>query len=273
MPLSGDITERLVRAVRQRNQISIARWRRPDTLEQAYAVQRFTLQQLGLTPVGWKVGSTNRSAQKRRGIEEPVFGRLFESLIFQEGDVVPVRQFIDPWLEVEFAFSIGSDLQSQSGGLNRDQVIDAIEAVILSVEIADGRLENWRSCDGLSCVADNVAHGAAILGSKVDASWICRLAAVETRLLIDSVLVATGNGAAVLGDPLNSVVWLANALTSHGYFLRTGDIVLSGTTTGITRLAEGQSITARFAGLGELNIDIDGSGQSPVRSTGAETIT
>ena len=240
-------------AVRSRTQIPVAQWRGPGVLDQAYAVQRRTIEKLGLSPIGWKVGSTNHLSQRRRGITEPVYGRLFSRWAFQAGDSIPLNNFIDPCLEVEFAFRIGADLDAQTRPLSVHRITDAIESVVLAVEIADGRIANWRDCDGPSSVADNVAHGAVVLGPEIDRSFRDKLAALETSLLIDSLPVAGGTGEAVLGNPLRSIVWLANAVASHSEFLRAGDVVLSGTTTGVTQLLGGSSVTARFGSLGEFS--------------------
>ncbi|MFC3721968.1 2-keto-4-pentenoate hydratase [Neoaquamicrobium sediminum] len=239
--------------MRSRTQIPVAQWPGAGVLDQAYAVQRRTIEKLGLEPIGWKVGSTNPLSQMRRGITEPVYGRLLSRWAFQAGDKLTLNDFIDPCLEVEFAFRIGADLDARTRPLSARRITDAIESIVLAVEIADGRITNWRDCDGPSSVADNVAHGAFVLGQEIDRTFRDKLAAVETSLLVDSLPVASGAGAAVLGDPLRSIVWLANAVASHGEFLRAGDVVLSGTTTGVTQLLGGSTVTARFGVLGEFS--------------------
>ena len=62
----------------------------------------------------------------------------------------------------------------------------------------------------------------------------------------DGKPAAEGNGHLVLGNPLESLLWLARKLAAGGKHLRTGDVVLTGTCTGITKVAAGQSFEARF---------------------------
>ena len=48
---------------------------------------------------------------------------------------------------------------------------------------------------------------------------------------INGARVAEATGAAVLGDPLRALVWLANKLPEYGYALRAGQLVMTGSLT------------------------------------------
>jgi 2-keto-4-pentenoate hydratase len=62
--------------------------------------------------------------------------------------------------------------------------------------------------------------------------------------------VATGTGNAVLGNPLNSLVWLAGKLGAYGRRLRAGEIVMTGSFTRQFPIAPGDRIETVFSGLG-----------------------
>jgi 2-keto-4-pentenoate hydratase len=74
-------------------------------------------------------------------------------------------------------------------------------------------------------------------------------------LLIDGVLTATGSSDAVLGNPANAVAWSANKLAEHGQRLEAGHVVIPGSCTKAFDVAAGNSVEARFAGLGSVTVE------------------
>ena len=68
--------------------------------------------------------------------------------------------------------------------------------------------------------------------------------------------VATGLGSAVLGNPLNSVKWLAAKLGEYGRSLRPGDIVMTGSFVRQFPLDPGDIAVAEFSGFGRVEVGI-----------------
>lgn len=97
----------------------------------------------------------------------------------------------------------------------------------LAVEVIDTRFTDW----GISLadsVADNASCARVVTGTAValDPGW--DLGREQLVLRVDGEVVAHGEGRAVLGDPINPLVWLAHRLHSLGTELRAGDVVLAG---------------------------------------------
>jgi 2-keto-4-pentenoate hydratase len=67
-------------------------------------------------------------------------------------------------------------------------------------------------------------------------------------------IVETGIGAAVLGDPVCAVAWLANKLHEVGIGLEEGHVVLPGSCTRAVPVAAGDVVRAEFAGLGDVAV-------------------
>ena len=59
-------------------------------------------------------------------------------------------------------------------------------------------------------------------------------------------------GGAVLGSPVNSLVWLANTVGARGVTLEAGHVVLPGAVCAMSAVAAGDTFTATFAGLGSV---------------------
>jgi 2-keto-4-pentenoate hydratase len=69
-------------------------------------------------------------------------------------------------------------------------------------------------------------------------------------VVINGQQVATGTGDAVLGNPLNSVVWLAGKLGAYGRTLKAGEIIMTGSFTRQFPLTAGDTVETTFSGLG-----------------------
>ena len=74
--------------------------------------------------VGWKIGLTSKAMQSALKIDIPDSGILFDDMVFDEWLTCPQGRFIQPRIEAEIAFLMGSDLSAPS---NRADVIAATE--------------------------------------------------------------------------------------------------------------------------------------------------
>lgn len=246
---TGEVVRQLVAAHMSGARIEDCRWAGTSGLETAYLVQRRFMESVGDTHAGWKIGITSSEAQALRKLDGPAYGRLVANRTYHCPSAVRRDLFVDPFIEVEFAFRMSRDVNPADG---RGAVLEAIGGVHMAIEIVDGRLVDWRTCDGFSSIADNIAHGAAVIGEEIGGVELDALGGVVTALWLDGDEVATGTGGAVLGNPVSALIWLADALGRHCQRIRAGDFILSGTTTGISRLGKARSVSARFAGLGAL---------------------
>src|SRR6202012_335225 len=95
-----------------------------------------------------------------------------------------------------------------------------------SLEIIDSRIKDWR-LTLIDTVADNASSGAFVLGPAVPLGDI-DLTKVEVSLSINGAEVATGVGAAALGDPAIAAAWLANRLADFGTVLSAGSVIMTG---------------------------------------------
>jgi 2-keto-4-pentenoate hydratase len=63
-------------------------------------------------------------------------------------------------------------------------------------------------------------------------------------------------GSAVLGNPLNSIEWLAGKLGEYGRRLRPGDIIMTGSFVRQFPLHPGDAAIAEFSGIGRVEVSI-----------------
>ena len=221
------------------------------TLEQGYAIQRAlekTLVERGDRVVGWKAGFTNATLQETYGVSEPVLGFLLASGVFGSGDAVPASRFVSLGLEVELAFVMKAALEGP--GVTPVSALLAVEGAVPAFELIDFRMSGKPR--GTDLVADGVLANAIVLGGPLTPVSGLDLSLEGVVYEENGQRLATATAAEVMGNPLNSLAWLANALGKMGGRLRAGDVVLTGSISKIFRPRAGDSVRASFTRLGSV---------------------
>jgi len=135
-------------------------------------------------------------------------------------------------------------------------VIRAVDFVLPAIEVVDLRVAMAPGMDVRDTIADMAAVGAVVLGGRPMKLTDLDLRSVDGALLINGEELESGSASAVLGNPLNALVWLANKLGSFGVTFEPGDIVLSGSFIKIQPVKAGDSVTASFgSGLGDVTVE------------------
>jgi 2-keto-4-pentenoate hydratase len=80
------------------------------------------------------------------------------------------------------------------------------------------------------------------------------LPAAKVRHLVDGEEIAASSGANVLGNPLNSLAWLANHLAGRGRELTAGQWITTGAATGPLPAPAGSTVTGDFGELGTVEV-------------------
>lgn len=222
------------------------------TLDDAYAIQQAQItawQQRGRTVKGHKVGLTSGAMQRLLGVSEPDYGHLLDDFFYLEHMPIPAGRFLQPRAEPEVAFVLSAPLQGP--GLTVADAINAVDYVLPALEIVDSRIEDWK-IGLLDTIADNASSAAVVLGSTPTP-----LSEVDLRLMggvmhKNGQVAGTGAGGAVLGSPINALVWLANTVGARGVVLEPGHVILPGAICAMVPVAAGDTITATFSGLGSV---------------------
>lgn len=223
-----------------------------DDVRAAYAVQHLLADErvaAGAAIVGRKIGLTSEVVQQQLGVGQPDFGVLFDDMRYGEDDVIPMDRLLQPKIEAEIAFTLVEDLLD--GPLDAAQVRAAVGHATPALEIVDSRVADW-DISFTDTVADNASSGAFVLGAaRVPLSNVEPMRTTMT-MTVGYDIVATGSGAACLGDPLNALRWLAVTAREFGQPLRAGQVVLSGALGPMVLVQPGSVVTARLTGLGSV---------------------
>jgi 2-keto-4-pentenoate hydratase len=138
-----------------------------------------------------------------------------------------------------------------------ETIKDFIGAALPSIEIVDHRYHDWQTVGAPSLLADNAIHGAWVAGEPYPGWRDLDYTTHPTALVVNGGRTFPGSGAAVLGNPLTVVAWLANELPKFGRRLRRGDRVTTGITTGIYLADPGDRLAADFGLLGRVALDFE----------------
>jgi 2-keto-4-pentenoate hydratase len=220
------------------------------TLADAYAIQsrcvRLRQEHDGAAIVGAKVGCTSEAMQRYFGIDQPDFGVLLSDMEVLESDALDLGELIQPKVEPEIAFILGTDLAGP--GVSLTDALRASAAVAPAIEIIDSRIHAWR-IRFEDTVADNGSSARFVVGRGVPPGDVGDLSSLQLAFRRNDEAAITATGSAVLGHPANAVAWLANTLGSLGGGLHEGDIVLSGSLTAAFDCAPADRFVASFDGL------------------------
>lgn len=225
----------------------------PLSLAEAYGVQdalRAALVARGARVAGWKSGFTTRAGQEAFGVSEPVSAFLLAGDTFATGAELPAARFVKPAVEAEIAFVMGSDLAGP--GVTVPQALMAVEGALPALELIDVRYSG--KPHGTDVIADGVYANAVVLGGALTSVAGLDLALEGLVYEHNGLVAATNTAAEVMGNPLNSLAWLANHLGARGLGLRAGDVVMSGSVSKLLTPKAGDTIRATYTRLGSVAV-------------------
>ncbi len=219
-----------------------------NDLRDAYGIQRAAFALRNSPVAAYKVGLTNVNVQQAMGAREPIVGCLATDDIIRSPACIHISRHLRI-VEAELVFEIGKDLSGLSAPYSRFDVVSAIENVYAGIEICNSRF-GPEDVSLPYLVADNSNADHLVLGSRLRGLRAVDLTDLPVTLTFQGRSVVSGSSAKVLGDPIASVIWLANWLASRGETLKRGQFVASGSCTGVTELDIGEMVVARFGEFG-----------------------
>jgi len=227
---------------------------RPANEARAYAVQdelHGLLTAAGLGRVaGHKVGCTTKVMQEFLRIPNPCAGGVFEAQVHHTPAQVPYGEYLRPGVECEVAVQLATDLRPRPAPFDRTAVAAAVGAVMAGMEIVDDRYVNYKDLDTPTLIADDFFDAGCVLGRPVSAWRTLDLGSLVGVTYVNGVEVGRGQGADVMGHPLEALVWLANSLARRGRYLRAGEFVFTGSVVETRWVERGDRVTMTIDKLG-----------------------
>ncbi|MBK1658769.1 2-keto-4-pentenoate hydratase [Paracraurococcus ruber] len=228
---------------------------RPATRAEGYAVQSH-LEARSRTPLfGWKIAATSAAGQAHIGVDGPLAGRILAEMVVPDGSALTLSDNAMRVAEPEFVFRMGRDLPPRAEPYARDEVLDAVAALHLGIEVPDSRFADFAAAGGPQLIADNACAHRFALGPEAPSLWRgLDLAQHRVRCVVAPRYEREGIGSNVLGDPRIALAWLANELSRHGITLRAGQCVTTGTCAVPLAIQPGDAVTVEFGPLGSMGL-------------------
>jgi 2-keto-4-pentenoate hydratase len=150
---------------------------------------------------------------------------------------------------------MGRDLQPRDAERSQEEVMAAVAALHLGIEVPDSRFADFTAAGGPQLIADNACAHQFVLGPEAPAVWRdLDLAAHRVTGRVAGRSDREGIGANVLGDPRIALAWLANELSRHGETLRAGQVVTTGTCLVPLEIGPGDAVTGDYGTLGTVSL-------------------
>jgi 2-oxo-3-hexenedioate decarboxylase len=171
-------------------------------------------------------------------------------MLIEPGSSVSRARFVHPRVEPEVAFLLKGPL---SGVIDPMSALCAVGGVAPALEIIDSRYENFKF-SLTDVVADNSSSSALVIGPWADPS--ISIANLGLILELDGTARQIGSTAAILGNPIFSLVAAARLVGERGESLRAGDIVMAGGATAAEPLNTGQHVKLTVERLGSVSFSV-----------------
>ncbi|MBI3372822.1 MAG: fumarylacetoacetate hydrolase family protein [Betaproteobacteria bacterium] len=253
MSTAGNSVERAARALigahRSGGQVSADAAFAPRSAEDAYRIQDRVLAELhpGVRVSAWKAGSSHPDI-------EPTAAPIAGSRLHQSPASLPARGFRIIGVEAEIAFRLSRDLPPREQSYCEYEVADALAEAFVAIELCDSRLADWHDADPLWKLADFQMNAALVLGDGRRDWRNIDFAAQPVELLVDGARRASRRGSHPLGNPFLLLPWAAAHVARRSGGLRAGDVVTTGSWTGMEFVLPGAQVVARFPGIGEASV-------------------
>lgn len=202
--------------------------------------------------VGYKAGLTNPAVQKRFGVAAPLRGMLLQKMLLKEGEEVPARFGARPVFEADLLVVV------KDSGIHRArtplEALRSLSLVIPFIELPDLFVAAGEKLTASLIVFINVGARLGVVGRGIPVEpteeFAERLASMRVRTTDqEGKELGSANGAAILGHPLNAVLWLARDLEKSGERLEAGDLLSLGSFTAPMPPRPGLTVTVRYEGL------------------------
>jgi 2-keto-4-pentenoate hydratase len=226
---------------------------RPLTRSEGYAIQSH-LERRSVHPLwGWKIAATSAAGQRHIGVDGPLAGRLLREMVMPVEAPISLGANAMRVAEPEFVFRMGNDLLPRETPYTEAEVMAAVAALHLGIEVPDSRFSDFVTAGGPQLIADNACAYLFVLGQEVVVNWRdLNLAAHRVACSVVGRFEREGVGANVLGGPLIGLTWLANELSRHGVILRAGQYVTTGTCAVPLEIQPGDTVVADYGLLGRI---------------------
>ena len=221
----------------------------------AVAVQTAALEAYTDDFCGYAMVGTSASSRQAIGLRSPIYTPLPDRAHFADGWRIHLPQGMIG-AQCEMAFTLGRAFPERGEIIDRRSASDAILACRSTIGLLGRRARPGPDCE-LAAIADFALHVATICGPVAENADLNNLDRSAMTARIDGKVVVTAEASAILGHPIEAVVWLARELSRQDKPLNAGDVVTTGSCAPLLQVLPGQHLTVEFDTIGSVSCWFD----------------
>jgi 2-keto-4-pentenoate hydratase len=220
---------------------------RPTDADEADAIQQAVTAGLGERVAGWKVAPSDQYGLLR--------GALIPSRLFPDAASISASMMPAIGVEAEIAFRCDRDLPPRDEAYEREEVEERVTALV-GIEIVNSRFRDSAAIPVIERAADCMSNGGFVIG-PARADWRgFDLSALPASLIVNGERIVDRRvGGHVARDPILPLIVLANILRKTTGLFK-GQVVTTGTYTGVTPCKIGDQVEGVFEDFGKVSLRV-----------------
>src|SRR5882724_6427506 len=120
------------------------------------------------TIAGWKIAVTSKAMQEMTGVDQPVAGAIFSTVVLASGARVDLGAYHHLGVEFEVAVRLGDALPASGGPWTRQSVASRVAACVPAFELVEDGNADYKTLDAFTLIAQNTWNGGVVLGTATD---------------------------------------------------------------------------------------------------------
>ena len=221
-------------------------------MQDAQDVQDVAIECLGGTPLGYTLSATTSITSRLLSCSKPIMGKLLDEFVYQPNATLRLP-YGALGIGAQFIFVIGSPLTEPA---SMRSVSQSIISCRMGLQLLGRRVATGFPLNDWSATADFALDVGCVIGAEVEGWQESGVHNIEVSLRMGANEVARGCRIEAIGNPVGAVLGLALSLQARGATLHAGDVVATGSCTGLTQVVAGQSVQAAFGDRGVVETNL-----------------
>lgn len=245
------IAERFVSARREARALSAYPGNPPQSLEQAYLIQRAAIDFRGGDLGGWKVGKINPPLDTEWGSNRLAGPIFVDQIVEAQGPELSMPVIADGFAaaEAEFMLRIGNTPDPSKTVWTLNEAKALVDTVAIGIEIASSPLRSINELGPAVTVSDFGNNHGLLVGSELPDWRDLDFDDVPVTLSINGVQAGAATTATMLDGPWGAVRFIAEVAARSGLPLRAGQWISTGAVTGVHPVVAGDVVIATFGAI------------------------
>ena len=173
--------------------------------------------------IGYKIGCVAKETQKKMGFNQPAWGTLWNSELYESGVRLEKKNYSNPAMEAEFGVKLNRDIDPKL--VSFEYILESIDSIYPLIEIHN-LVFNGDEPYGAELLANNALHAGVVLGPKNKISKDKKI--TDLKLIFDNQIVDSWYDKKWPLDMLSEVEWLVKEQEKISNILKKNDLILTG---------------------------------------------